>query len=123
MEMSCLQLPFKHESLLLDSVEERMTDMEKNVALQAFQQDLRSLRGGARPGTPVGGSRPGTPVGGAHPGGPVSGGHPVGIVGGGRGLPVGSMKTTINPNMFVGVARGVVSPTYRPAIQPQRYKQ
>ena len=44
-----LQLPFKHESLLLDSAEERMTESEKGIAIQIFQRDLRVLRGTVRP--------------------------------------------------------------------------
>lgn len=56
--MYVFQLPFKHESLLLDSVEERMTDFEKHEALQSFQKDLRSLRGTAQPPMGAGVKRP-----------------------------------------------------------------
>lgn len=34
-----------------------MTDMEKNIALQSFQQDLRSLRSTGRSATPLGGGK------------------------------------------------------------------
>lgn len=40
-----IQLPFKHESLLLDS-EERLTEVEKYVAMKGFQQQLMAMRRG-----------------------------------------------------------------------------
>ena len=39
-----LQRPFKHESLLVDSEEERMTEVEKYFAMKSFQQDLKLIR-------------------------------------------------------------------------------
>ncbi len=44
--LTLLQLPFKHESLLIDSVNERMTELEKYQALTGFQAELRALKNG-----------------------------------------------------------------------------
>lgn len=49
---------------MLDSVADRMTDIEKNIALHTFQQDLQSLRGVGRGPSPRPGKTAGV-VGGA----------------------------------------------------------
>ena len=42
----------------MDSAEERITEVEKHVAIRSFQQDLKSLRGSvANPGAVVGGAK------------------------------------------------------------------
>ena len=47
-----IQLPFKHESLLLDS-EERLSDVEKYVAMKGFQQQLMAMRRVPTPAVPI----------------------------------------------------------------------
>ncbi|XP_019855376.1 PREDICTED: helicase ARIP4-like [Amphimedon queenslandica] len=46
------KLPFKHESLLLDS-EERLSDVEKYVAMKGFQQQLMAMRRVPTPAVPI----------------------------------------------------------------------
>ena len=50
--MDDIQLPFKHESLLLDS-EERLSEVEKYVAMKGFQQQLMAMRRVPTPAVPV----------------------------------------------------------------------
>lgn len=67
-----------------------MTDMEKNIALQSFQQDLRSLRGTGRSAIPQGGGKAA-----------VSSSAAVGG-GGAKGSPsIPGFKTSAQPQRFM----------------------
>ena len=46
-----MQLPFKHESLLIDSEEDRMTEVEKYVAMKTFHQQMMAMRKGVSAST------------------------------------------------------------------------
>ena len=51
--LSCLlfiQPPFKHESLLVDSEQDRMTEVEKIIAVKSFQQHLSAMKSTPAPG-------------------------------------------------------------------------
>ena len=38
------KMPFRHESLLLDSAHEKMTEVEKMFAMRGFQQDWNARK-------------------------------------------------------------------------------